>query len=333
MANTTIKDVAKEAGVSIGTVSNALNGTRGINPETKQRVMDAINKLNYIPNLNGRYLKAGATKTLGFFTNSISGPYFCSLMDAMCRQCEARGYNLNVFITKDSSVIMGNILGKNLDGVLIYEDTTVKEAEIRMFENEGIKVVFLDREVSKQGVSSVLFDSYKEGYEATKHLINLGHRRIAFIECVDEVTDSLRRKQGYKAAMKECNLSIDENLIIQGAFEEEYTYNAIKSFTRLRTAELPDVFLAGNDLSAIGCIKALQSDGYQVPEDISVMGFDDIDIAQYFSPSLTTVKNPIARQGRLAVDTLIDMIEEKEQGTIIKLEGTLVIRNSCTRKK
>lgn len=333
MANITIKDVAKEAGVSIGTVSNALNGNRGINPETKQRVMDAINKLNYIPNLNGRYLKAGTTKTLGFFTNSISGPYFCSLMDAMCRQCETRGYNLNVFITKDSSVIMGNILGKNLDGVLIYEDTTVNEAEIRTFEKEGIKVVFLDREVCKQGVSSVLFDSFKEGYEATKHLINLGHRRIAFIECVDEVTDSLRRKQGYKAAMKECNLPMDENLIIQGAFEEEYTYNAIKSFVRLRSAELPDVFLAGNDLSAIGCIKALQSDGYQVPEDISVMGFDDIDIAQYFSPSLTTVRNPIARQGRLAVDTLIDMIEEKEQGTMIKLEGTLIIRNSCTRKK
>jgi LacI family purine nucleotide synthesis repressor len=333
MGNITIKDVAKEAGVSIGTVSNALNGNRYINPDTKQRVMDAVKKLNYIPNLNGRYLKAGATKTIGFFTNSISGPYFCSLMDAMCRQCEAREYNLNVFITKDSSVIMGNIMGKNLDGVLIYEDTTVNEAEIHTFEKEGIKVVFLDREVSRQGVSSVLFDSYKAGYEATKHLINLGHKRISFIECVDEVIDSLRRKEGYKAALKESNLPIEDALIIQGAFEEEYTYNAIKSFLRFHSSELPDAFLAGNDLSAIGCIKALQADGYQIPDDVSVMGFDDIDIAQYFSPSLTTVRNPIARQGRLAIDTLIDMIEEKEQGTTIKLEGSLIVRNSCTRKK
>ncbi|HEX3076856.1 MAG TPA: LacI family DNA-binding transcriptional regulator [Lachnospiraceae bacterium] len=333
MGNITIKEVAKEAGVSIGTVSNALNGNRYINPDTKQRVMAAVKKLNYIPNLNGRYLKAGATKTIGFFTNSISGPYFCSLMDAMCRQCEAREYNLNVFITKDSSVIMGNIMGKNLDGVLIYEDTTVNEAEIHTFEKEGIKVVFLDREVSRQGVSSVLFDSYKAGYEATKHLINLGHKRISFIECVDEVIDSLRRKEGYKAALKESNLPMEDALIIQGAFEEEYTYNAIKSFLRFHSSELPDAFLAGNDLSAIGCIKALQADGYLIPEDVSVMGFDDIDIAQYFSPSLTTVRNPIARQGRLAIDTLIDMIEEKEQGTTIKLEGSLIVRNSCTRKK
>ncbi|WP_310605602.1 LacI family DNA-binding transcriptional regulator [Anaerosporobacter sp.] len=333
MANITIKDVAKEAGVSIGTVSNALNGNRYINPDTKQRVMDAVKKLNYIPNLNGRYLKAGATKNLGFFTNSISGPYFCSLMDYMSRECERRGYNLNVFITRDSSVIMGNILGKNLDGVLIYEDTTVNENEIRMFEKEGIKVVFLDREVSKNGVSSILFDSYKAGYEATKHLVNLGHQRIAFIECVDEVTDSLRRKEGYKAALRECNLPVEDELILQGAFEEEYTYNTIKTFVKFNSLILPDAFLAGNDLSAIGCIKALESDGYRVPEDFSVIGFDDIDIAQYFSPSLTTVRNPIARQGTLAIDTLIDMIEEKEQGTIIKLDGNLVIRNSCTRKK
>lgn len=333
MANITIKDVAKEAGVSIGTVSNALNGNRYINPDTKQRVMEAVKKLNYIPNLNGRYLKAGATKNLGFFTNSISGPYFCQLMDYMSRECERREYNLNVFITKDSSVIMGNILGKNLDGVLIYEDTTVNENEIRIFEEEGIKVVFLDREVSKKGVSSVVFDSYEAGYEATKHLINLGHKKIAFIECVDEVTDSLRRKEGYKAALAECNLPVEEKFILKGAFEEGYTYNTIKTLLKLHSTDLPDAFLAGNDLSAIGCIKALQSDGFQVPEDFSVIGFDDIDIARYFTPGLTTVRNPIARQGTLAIGTLIDMIDGKEQGTIVKLEGNLIIRKSCTRKK
>lgn len=333
MGNITIKDVAKEAGVSIGTVSNALNENRYINPNTKQRVMDAVEKLNYVPNLNGRYLKAGATKTIGFFTNSISGAYFCSLMDAMSRQCEARGYNLHVFVTKDSTVIMGNILGKNLDGVLIYEDTTVKESEIRMFETEGIKVVFLDREVCETGVSSVVFDSYKAGYEACMHLINLGHQRIAFIECVDEVTDSLQRKEGYKAALRECNLPIEEKFIIRGAFQEEYTYNAMKTFTRFNFSDFPDAFLAGNDLSAIGCIKALWSDGYQVPQDVSVMGFDDIDIAEYFSPALTTMRNPIARQGRLAVDTLLDMIEEKSQGTVTKLPASLIVRNSCTHKK
>ena len=106
----------------------------------------------------------------------------------------------------------------------------------------------------------------------------------------------------------------------------------MKYFIRLHTS-LPDAFLAGNDLSAIGCIKALQSEGYRVPEDISVMGFDDIDIAQYFSPSLTTVSNPIRRQGMLAIETLVNMIEGKEQGSIKKLNGKLTIRQSCTRVK
>lgn len=329
MANITIKDVAKRANVSIGTVSNALNGTRYIKEETRQKVLDAIEDLHYVPNLNGRYLKSGLTKTLGFFTNSITGPYFCALIDSMCRQCEKKGYNLNIFVTKNSSVIMGNIMGKGLDGVIIFEDTTVKENEIKMFEQEDIKVIFLDREVSEKGVSSVLFDSFKGGYEATKHLINLGHKKIGFIESVDDVIDSLRRKEGYKAALKEYGLS-ENQVILQGAFEEEYTYNAVKSFIRFHSEQLPDAFVAGNDLSAIGCIKALQSDGYRVPEDISVIGFDDIDIAQYFKPSLTTVRNPIARQGILAVDTLVSMIEEKEAGSVKRLEGNLIIRESCT---
>ncbi len=332
MANVTIKDVAKEAGVSIGTVSNALNGNRYIKVETKQKVMEAIEKLHYVPNLNGRNLKIGANKTLGFFTNSISGPYFCSLIDSMCRKCESLGYSMNIFVTCDSSVIMGNIMGKNLDGVLIFEDTTVKEKEIDIFVQEGIKVIFLDREVHASGIASVLLDSYMAGYEATKHLINLGHRNIAFIESTDIVLDSVRRKQGYLAALAEYNILVKEEMIIQGAFEEEYTYNAMKYFIRLHTS-LPDAFLAGNDLSAIGCIKALQSEGYRVPEDISVMGFDDIDIAQYFSPSLTTVSNPIRRQGMLAIETLVNMIEGKEQGSIKKLNGKLTIRQSCTRVK
>ena len=332
MAKVTIKDVAKEAGVSIGTVSNALNGTRYIKEETKQRVMEAIQKLHYVPNLNGRNLKSGTSKTIGFFTNSISGPYFCSLLDSMCKKCESLGYSMNIFVTHDSSVIMGNIMGKNLDGVLVFEHTTIKEKEIELFEQEGIKAIFFDREVSGSGIASVLFDSYIAGYEATKHLINLGHRNIAFIESTDNVLDSLRRKQGYLAALAEYNIPVNDKLILQGAFDEECSYNAVKYYIKNHTS-LPDAFLAGNDLSAIGCIKAIQSEGYSVPEDVSVMGFDDIDIAQYFSPSLTTVNNPIRRQGIIAIETLVHMIEGKEQGSIKKLSGKLVIRQSCTRAR
>lgn len=333
MRKATIKDVAKEAGVSIGTVSNALNDARYVNEATKKKVMDAVEKLNYIPNLNGRFLKAGSTKTLGFFTNSIAGPYFCSLLDAMCRQCERLGYHLVIFVTKDSTMVMSNIIGRGLDGVLIYEDTTMGEVEIKMLQKEGVKAVFLDREIAREGVGSVLFDSYRGGYEATRHLINLGHRNIGFIECVDEVIDSLRRKEGYRAAMNECGLPVKEELILPGAFDEEYTFNVISNYLNFGKNEMVDAFLAGNDSSAIGCIKALESKGYRVPDDVSIIGFDDIDIAQYYRPSLTTVRNPIKRQGILAIDMLVGMIAGTQDGTMQHLRGELIVRESCTIKK
>lgn len=329
MAKVTIRDVAKEAGVSIATVSNALNDVDVLNPDTKKRVMEAVDKLRYVPNLNGRYLKAGSSKMIGFFTNNISGPYFGGLLDAMGRQCDRLGYGMNVFITRNPQVIMGNIMGKRIDGVIIFEDTMIKDQQITQMEEEKIKAVFLDREIQKKQMSSVLFNSYQMGYEAAKYLINLGHRKISFIESVDDVFDSCERKRGYMDALKEHGIQVDKELILQGAFEEEYTYNTMKMFVRYHADKMPEAFLAGNDLSAIGCIKLLIAEGYRIPEDVSVMGFDDIDIAQYFSPPLTTVKNPIARQGMEAVDTLIKLIEGKQEGSISRLIGNLVVRNSC----
>ncbi len=332
MDKVTIKDVAREAGVSTGTVSNALSGTRYIHPDTKQRVMDAVEKLQYVPNLNGRYLKAGATRMLGFFTNSVAGPYFCTLMDYLSRECWNQGYNLTMFVTREPAVIMENMMGKRLDGALIFEDTIIRDTEINRIKKEGVKAVFLDREVCGEGISSIVFDSYKAGYEAAKYLIHLGHRKIAFIESVDDMLDSLRRKEGYLAALKEYGLPVKEHYVMQGFFEEECTYNVIKTYFRMHGKDMPDAFIAGNDLSAIGCIKALQSEGYKVPYDISVMGFDDIDIAQYFNPPLTTVRNPIARQAVEAVNVLTGMIRGEEEGVLRKLEGSIVVRESCTMK-
>ncbi len=328
MSKVTIKEVAKEAGVSIGTVSNALNGVKNINPETKQRVMEAVEKLHYIPNLNGRYLKAKSTKMLGFFTNSIAGPYFCTLLDYLSKACWKRGYNLTIFVTRETSVIMENLMGGRLDGAIIFEDTAIKEGEIEQIKKNGVNVLFLDREYCDENIGSLVFDSYVGGYEATKYLLNLGHKKIAFIESIDDMIDSLKRKEGYKAAMEEFGVEVQENWLIKGYFEQELTYNAIKTFSRFYSEDMPTAFLAGNDVSAIGCVKALESDGYKVPEEISVMGFDDIDIAQYFNPPLTTVRNPIARQATEAIETLIEMIEGERKGEINRLRGEIIVRES-----
>ncbi|MDQ0062545.1 LacI family DNA-binding transcriptional regulator [Paenibacillus harenae] len=333
MGKVTIKDVAREAGVSISTVSNALNDVDVLNPETKQHVLNVAKRLNYVPNLNGKLLKSGTTKMLGFFTTSVAGPYFYTLVEAMSRECDRLGYGLNVFVTKDKQVIMSNILGGRVDGVIIFEELKIDENDIAAMKADKIKAVFLDRNVQDETMGSITFDSYNAGYEATQYLISLGHRKIAFISGVDTMFDSVQRKKGYLAALRDHQYPIDEDYILHGYFEEESSYNAVKACIHKHSAKVPDAFLAGNDLSAIGAIRALKSEGYEVPHDISVVGFDDIDIAQYFTPPLTTVRNQIARQGHMVIAHLVRMIQNKEQGKIQMLQGELVVRGSSHIKR
>ncbi|GIP48969.1 putative HTH-type transcriptional repressor ExuR [compost metagenome] len=328
MGKVTIKDVAKAAGVSISTVSNALNDVDVLNPETKSHVLKVAKQLNYVPNLNGKQLKSKKTNMLGFFTTSVSGPYFYILVESMARESERLGYGLHVMVTADKQTIISNIMGRRVDGVIIYEELRVDDQDIAMMEKDKIKAVFLDRVIQKETMGTVIFNSYASSYEATKYLISLGHKRIAYLSGVDTMYDSVQRKEGYLAALREHQLPVDEDFIVQGYFEEESTYNAVRAFVHKHPGKIPDAILAGNDLSAIGCIKALRSYGLEVPRDISVVGFDDIDIAQYFTPPLTTVRNQIARQGILAVNHLVNMIKKQEQGKVQKLDGELIVRGS-----
>lgn len=330
MANkVTIKDVAREAGVAISTVSNALNNSDLVNQETKEKILEVAQRLNYVPNLNGRMLKSKKSNIVGFFTSSVRGDYFTTLLDSMSKQCDDLGYTLNVVITRDSDVIRNHILGKGFDGIFIFQGERIEAAELAVLEKNHIKTVLLDRAYSSEYIGSVVFNSYQSGYQLTKYLINLGHERIAFIRGADDVYDSIERQRGYLDAMKEYHLPVREEYIFNGLFEELFTYNAVSYFLRSRRVEMPDAFIAGNDLSAIGCMKALQDEGFQVPKDVSVAGFDDIAVAKYFTPKLTTVKNPISLQGTTAARMLVDMIEHNIEGRMERLQGELIVRESA----
>lgn len=324
----TIKEVAKEAGVAISTVSNALNDSTLVNEETRSKIRAVAERLNYTPNLNGRYLKSGVTKTFGFITSSVRGQYFYTLADAMYRECERLGYTLNIIVTRDKSVIMNNIHGKSFDGIFIFEGERIGDLELETIEKSDIKTILFDRKYEGKNIGSVTFDSYKAGYEATRYLINLGHKKIYFIEAAGDVYDSMERKRGYIDAMKDYHVEFHKDYVIFGMFEELITYNAVISLLRNKDHILPDAFIAGNDLSAIGCMKALQNTGYNIPEDVSVVGFDDIEIAEYIKPSLTTVRNPIDQQGTYAIKLMLKMMNENQEGKAEVLGCKLVPRNS-----
>ncbi|BCK00981.1 LacI family DNA-binding transcriptional regulator [Anaerocolumna chitinilytica] len=332
MKKATIKDVAKEAGVSISTVSNALNNSPLVSEDTKNRIIQIAENIKYVPNMNGKMLKARKSMTVGVFSSSVSGHYFYILVDSVFKELRRRGFGLNIVINKDKRALLSNVLSKNFDGIIVFDNERVGEHEVELIVQNQIKTVFLDRDLNGADVSSVLFDSYKSGYDLTKYLIHLGHKRIYFIEGEENTYDNLERKRGYTTALKEIGVEIKEEYFFKGMFEESYAYNDVISRFRLGNSQIPDAIVAANDYSAIGCIKAFSRLGYRVPEDISVVGFDDIEVARYFTPTLTTVRNPIARQGIRAVEILMDMMNNDMPGVSEHLAGEIIYRDSAKAK-
>ncbi|MGX7199794.1 LacI family DNA-binding transcriptional regulator [Enterococcus nangangensis] len=329
MNKITIRDVAKEAGVSIATVSKALNGVDVVTPKTKEKVLLAAEKLHYVPNLMGKQLKAKTTKMLGFYTSSITGPYFSTLVDAIAKEAETYGYGINVFISTDKKVVLNSILGNIVDGVIGFEDM-ITSGDLEAIKRERINAVFIDRNISSETIGSVVFDSYEAGKAVTEHLLHLGHRKICYIAGFNNVYDNEERFRGYLDALKGADISFDRELLIHGYFEEQASYRATLEFLKDNPAKAT-AFVGGNDLSAIGAVKAMRTLGYEVPKDYSVVGFDDIDLLEYFTPQLTTIQNPIDLQGKTAVSHLISLINGQTKGQGIELKGNLIIRQS-TRK-
>lgn len=327
----TIKDVAREAGVSISTVSNALNGINVLHPDTKQHILDVAEKMHYVPNLNGRNLKSQATNVIGLFVASITGPYYGGLADSVYKGCKKSGYELNIFIGEKADNIMANILGKRIDGAIILNEY-VKEKEVEVLLENEIPTVFIDREKQGPCISSVVFDSYHEGELAAKYLLELGHTTFGHIRGVANNFDSIERLKGFQDTLKKTGFLLREDYILQGEFERDTAYRSVKEF--LETGmELPEAIFAANDLSAIGTIEGLMEEGIRVPEHVSVIGCDDIDIAQLVRPSITTIRTSFERQGTLAVSCLLALIKGEAKGKIEVLRGRIIPRESaCIRE-
>lgn len=324
-----IKEVAKEAGVSISTVSKALNDVDVVTPSTKQKVLAAAKKLNYVPNVIGKRLKLGQSKVIGFYTRSIEAPYFSSIADVIAREVGERGYTLNIFISTNKEFVMTSILGNVADGIIGFEELLTAE-DLKILQKRNVKAVFIDRNIKTETMGSVVFNSRQAAQQMTEYLIEEGHQVIGFIRSHEGVYDSEERLTGYQLAMEAANLPLDARFILQGNFSEADSLQVMSEFLE-STDRLPTAFIAGNDLSAIGAIKALKRFGYQVPEDVSVTGFDNIAVLEYFTPGLTTVDNPIELQGKTAVAHLLALIEGQAQGEVFELAGELVLRQSTRR--
>jgi DNA-binding LacI/PurR family transcriptional regulator len=327
----TIKDVAKEAGVAISTVSNVLNQVNIVSEEKKQRVLAAVEKLKYVPNMNAKFLKSNKKNTIGLFLSSIQGDFYRMLIQAVHLQCRLKGYLLNIYISNEntSDEIYSMIMSSGVEGAIVFNERLHNEYIDRIALTK-MPIVFIDREYAGERMSSVIIDNAEGATIAMEYLIKQGHRRIGYIHGIYN-NDDEARYEAFSNVLKKYGLSIDENIILRGYFEETLAYSEMRVML-LKGIEVPDAFFCANDEMAWGCIRALNEAGHKVPEDVCVIGFDDIMLSAYYSPALTTIHSPVTELGSVSATELFRIMgqEEHGKGRITRLSPSLIVRDSCT---
>lgn len=330
---TTIKEVAQLAGVSITTVSHVVNSTRFVSQDTRQRVMDAMQRLNYRPNSMARSLRLGVSQMFGLMLPDNSNPFFAEIARKIENLCYENGYNV-ILCNSDNnqereSSYIDLLIGKMVDGVIFIASGNQPD-HLNMLVEAGIPIVIVDREVGLQVADVILVDNCQGGYLAARHLIQLGHRRLACISGSSRVTPSADRVQGYRQALRDYGMDCDESRIISGDLRYEGGIQAMQALLSL--PEPPTGVFCCNDLMAIGAMRAVRSAGLRVPEDISLVGFDDIFMASAVTPALTTVAQPIEEIAEKAARLLLERVhspQPKKPTERVVFQPRLVVRDSC----
>jgi LacI family transcriptional regulator len=326
----TIYDVARLAGVSTATVSRALNGTARIAPATQAAIAAAIDQLGFAPSTIARSLVTKSTQTIAFLLPDITNPFYAALVSGIQDSALARDHTMLLCTTEGDpereEQYLNLLRAKSVDGALV-DGLVLPSDRIARFVREGFPIVCLDRDIDSRSIPLVQVDNKHGGLLATRHLLDLGHTKIAHVTGAGSLRISEDRRSGFREAFAQFGLRPADDAIVDGNFTAEGGYDAIR---RLLEFEVPfTAVFAANDLSAIGVVTALTQSGRRVPEDVSVVGFDDLRLAAYTSPPLTTVQQPAAEIAQRATEILIDLTHGKKVRTMRQLlPPTLVVRGS-----
>jgi len=331
----TIRDVAEAAGVSPSTVSHVINQTRHVSEDTRQRVMDAMAALDYHPNRLARSLRNRRTHTLGVLLPNSANPFFAQVLLGIEAACFDYGYNVILGNANDDPerelAYLDVLLSKQVDGVLLVSTGAYDEA-LDFLATRSAPVVMVDRSpgagYEDLQIDTVFTDNERGGMLATRYLLRLGHRRVGCISGPSRLTSSADRVVGYRQALTEAGIRVDEDLIVSGDFQHESGYRACRQLLEL--PEPPTALFVCNDLMAVGALCAVHEVGLNVPADVSVIGFDDIPLASYTVPRLTTIAQPARDLGRVAVDLMVQRLSDRESpARHERLPVTLLERDSC----
>lgn len=328
----TIKDVADLVGVNPSTVSRVINGDSSlyIREETRNRILEAIKEMGYRPNPIARSLRLKTSDAIGLLIPDITNPLFPEVIKGAEKAASEKGLSLILCNTDENKIKekahIRFLIDRRVDGILLFssriEDETIAEVE-----NSGIPFVLVNRGSRSNTGSYVVVDNARGAQLATQHLIQLGHRRIAHISGFLYTETGLERLEGFRKSLNAAGLPFDSEYMVEAGFAEQKGYCAMLKLLSL--AKPPTAVFAANDLVAMGAMSAIFAKGLRVPEDISIVGFNDIWVAGRITPALTTIRVPLNKMGYMALQMIADKIKKSRGNTDrIILEPDLVIRFS-----
>lgn len=332
MIKTTIKDVARKAGVDPSTVSRVINNDPKltVKEDTKKRILETIRELGYQPNAIARSLRLNSSGTIGMLIPDITNPLFPAVIKGVENYASEKDLSLILSNTNDlyekEMKLIRLLLNRRVDGLLLasvhLRDDTIAEVE-----KSGVPFVLVNRGNRKDTGPYVVAGNGAGSKMAVRHLIDLGHRRIAHIAGFLYTDSGIERLEGYRKELNHANVTVDSEYMVEAGYSEERGYKAMLKLLKLPNP--PTAVFAVNDLTAMGAIMASQESGLRVPEDISIVGFDDIWVASRIEPALTTIRVPLYEMGYLAMQILYQLmhnlpVEQKR----VTLETSMIVRRS-----
>lgn len=328
-----IYDVAKKAGVSVVTVSRVLNNVPSVRQSSREKVEKAIDELNYIPNAAARSLAKGKTNVIGLMLPNLSDSFLSEVVRFVDSELMKRNYSLAITILDENPEILNEkthlfFQQERVDGVMMLTPLYENEC-MDLLENKKIPYVTLDNQRYPFRGKSVVVDNFKGGYEATRYLIERGHRKIAHVTGDLKLLSASERFMGFEKALEEVGMESFD--VVEGSFQVEAGRVAVEKWMKEKV--LPDAIFAADDLIAFGIINTLNAHGLSVPQDVSLIGFDDHPFCSQLKPYLTTMRQPAEEMAKAGVDTLLDSIEKKVKcNKVIKLEPKLICRETVLER-
>jgi LacI family transcriptional regulator len=335
LAHVTIHDVARLAAVSPKTVSNVVNRPEMVSPETRARVERAIAELRYRPNAAARRLVTGRSGVIGLLISDITNPAYPEMVERVVMRAKASDYSVIVCNTQSDAEHVTDyielLIQQSVDGVVMTTASRFSDAAHRLSDRD-IPVVLANRAIENSRVDYVGADNFRGGYLATQHLIKLGHQRIAHVHGTLDASTALGRSAGYRSALEKANLPFENERLVGGEYSRAGGYAAARLLMAL--AQPPTAIFAANDVTALGVMDGLSDLGRRVPEDVAVVGFDDIPFASLRSIGLTSIHTGYAGIAQEALDLLLYKIAHKDEPASPEVTCRihpvhLVVRRTC----